>query len=474
MEGVLTENFTANTKEEKKMNDYISAVIKDLKSKNPAQPEFLQAAEEVLSTLGPVIEAHPEYRENAVLERLVEPERVIMFRVPWIDDKGVVRINRGYRVQFNSAIGPYKGGLRFDPTVNLSVLKFLGFEQIFKNSLTTLPMGGGKGGSDFNPKQSPHTPGKRCSDREVMRFCQSFMTELFRHIGPDTDVPAGDMNVGGREIGYMYGQYRKIRNDWSAVLTGKALSFGGSLIRPEATGYGCVYFAENMLATKKQNFKGKVCAISGSGNVATYAAEKLIQLGAKVVTLSDRSGALYVKSGISQKDLEKIMVLKTVTRGELADITKEIKGAKFFKGVNSWQVVDKVDCAFPCARQNELNGDDAAYLLKHGCKLVAEGANMPSTPEAIADFLKAGIFYAPGKASNAGGVATSGLEMSQNSERLTWTAKEVDAKLKGIMTAIHDNAYEAAAKFGNKGNYVMGANIAGFVKVADAMVAQGI
>ena len=456
------------------MNDYISEVLKDLKFKNAAQPEFLQAAEEVLSTLGPVIEAHPEYRENAVLERLVEPERVIMFRVPWIDDKGIVRINRGYRVQFNSAIGPYKGGLRFDPTVNLSVLKFLAFEQIFKNSLTTLPMGGGKGGSDFNPKQSPHTPGQRCSDREVMRFCQSFMTELFRHIGPDTDVPAGDMNVGGREIGYMYGQYRKIRNDWSAVLTGKALSFGGSLIRPEATGYGCVYFAENMLATKKQNFKGKICAISGSGNVATYAAEKLIQLGAKVVTLSDRSGALYVKSGISQKDLDKIMFLKTVTRGELADVVKEIKGAKFFKGVNSWQVVDKVDCAFPCARQNELNGADATYLLKHGCKLVAEGANMPSTPEAITAFLDAGILYAPGKASNAGGVATSGLEMSQNSERLTWTAKEVDARLKGIMSAIHDNAYEAAVRFGHKGNYVMGANIAGFVKVADAMVAQGI
>ena len=456
------------------MNNYIETVITDLKAKNANQPEFLQAAEEVLSTLSPVVEAHPEYQENAILERIVEPERVIMFRVPWIDDKGIVRVNRGYRVQYNSAIGPFKGGLRFDPTVNLSVLKFLGFEQIFKNSLTTLPMGGGKGGSDFNPKQSPHTPGQRCSDLEVMRFCQSFMTELFRHIGPDTDVPAGDMNVGGREIGYMYGQYRKIRNDWTGVLTGKGLSFGGSLIRPEATGYGCVYFAENMLATKKQTFKGKVCAISGSGNVATYAAQKLIQLGAKVVTLSDRSGAIYVKTGISQKDLEKVMFLKTVTRGELADIAKEIRGAKFVKGVNSWQIVDKVDCAFPCARQNELNGADAAYLLKHGCKLVAEGANMPSTPEAVEAFLKAGILYAPGKASNAGGVATSGLEMSQNSERLSWSAKEVDAKLKGIMAAIHDNAYEAAAKYGHKGNYVMGANIAGFVKVADAMVAQGI
>ena len=456
------------------MNKYIEQTIKDLRAKNADQPEFLQAAEEVLSTLGPVVEAHPEYQANAILERIVEPERVIMFRVPWIDDKGIVRVNRGYRVQYNSAIGPFKGGLRFDPTVNLSVLKFLGFEQIFKNSLTTLPMGGGKGGSDFNPKQSPHTPGQRCSDREVMRFCQSFMTELFRHIGPDTDVPAGDMNVGGREIGYMYGQYRKIRNDWTGVLTGKGLSFGGSLIRPEATGYGCVYFAENMLATKKQSFKGKVCAISGSGNVASFAAQKLIQLGAKVVTLSDRSGAIYIKSGISQKDLEKVMFLKTVTRGELADIAKEIKGAKFVKGVNSWQIVDKVDCAFPCARQNELNGADAAYLLKHGCKLVAEGANMPSTPDAVAAFLKAKILYAPGKAANAGGVATSGLEMSQNSERLSWSAKEVDAKLRDIMASIHNNAFEAAAKYGHKGNYVMGANIAGFVKVADAMVAQGI
>ena len=456
------------------MSKYVDQVVADLQAKNADQPEFLQAAEEVLSTLGPVVDAHPEYQENAVLERIVEPERVIMFRVPWIDDTGAVRVNRGYRVQFNSAIGPYKGGLRFDPSVNLSVLKFLGFEQIFKNSLTTLPMGGGKGGSDFNPKQSPHTPGKRCSDREVMRFCQSFMTELFRHIGPDTDVPAGDMNVGGREIGYMYGQYRKIRNDWTGVLTGKGLSFGGSLIRPEATGYGCVYFAANMLATKKQTFKGKVCAISGSGNVATYAAQKLISLGAKVVTLSDRSGALYIKGGISQADLEKVMFLKTVTRGELADIAKEIKGAKFFKGVNSWQIVDKVDCAFPCARQNELNGADAAYLLKHGCKLVAEGANMPSTPDAVAAFLKAKILYAPGKAANAGGVATSGLEMSQNSERLSWSAKEVDAKLRDIMASIHNNAFEAAAKYGHKGNYVMGANIAGFVKVADAMVAQGI
>ena len=456
------------------MSKYIDSVLKNLQTRNASQPEFLQAAEEVLTTLSPVVDAHPEYQENAILERLVEPERVIMFRVPWIDDKGIVRVNRGYRVQFNSAIGPYKGGLRFDPTVNLSVLKFLGFEQIFKNSLTTLPLGGGKGGSDFNPKQSPHTPGQRCSDREVMRFCQAFMTELCRHVGPNTDVPAGDMNVGGREIGYLFGQYRKITNEWNGVLTGKALSFGGSLIRPEATGYGCVYFAENMLATKKDNFKGKICAVSGSGNVASYAAKKLISLGAKVVTLSDRSGAIYAKNGLSMSDLKTIMDLKSIRRGELSEIAQELKGVKFFQGVNVWQLPTKVDCAFPCARQNELNGEDAAYLLKHGCKLVAEGANMPSTPEAVSAFLKAKILYAPGKAANAGGVATSGLEMSQNAARMYWSAKVVDDKLREIMCSIHDNAYEAAAKYGHKGNYVMGANIAGFTKVADAMVAQGI
>ena len=456
------------------MSKYIDSVLKNLQTRNASQPEFLQAAEEVLTTLSPVVDAHPEYQENAILERLVEPERVIMFRVPWIDDKGIVRVNRGYRVQFNSAIGPYKGGLRFDPTVNLSVLKFLGFEQIFKNSLTTLPLGGGKGGSDFNPKQSPHTPGQRCSDREVMRFCQAFMTELCRHVGPNTDVPAGDMNVGGREIGYLFGQYRKITNEWNGVLTGKALSFGGSLIRPEATGYGCVYFAENMLATKKDNFKGKICAVSGSGNVASYAAKKLIKLGAKVVTLSDRSGAIYAKNGLSMSDLKTIMDLKSIRRGELSEIAKELKGVKFFQGVNVWQLPTKVDCAFPCARQNELNGEDAAYLLKHGCKLVAEGANMPSTPEAVSAFLKAKILYAPGKAANAGGVATSGLEMSQNAARMYWSAKVVDDKLREIMCSIHANAYEAAAKYGHKGNYVMGANIAGFTKVADAMVAQGI
>ena len=456
------------------MNKYIANVLADVKAKNADQPEFLQAVEEVLTTLAPVIEANPAYQANAILERIVEPERTIIFRVPWIDDKGIVRVNRGYRVQFNSAIGPYKGGLRFDPSVNLSVLKFLGFEQVFKNSLTTLPMGGGKGGSDFNPKVSPHTPGKRCSDREVMRFCQSFMTELFRHIGADTDVPAGDMNVGGREIGYLFGQYRKIANEFTGVLTGKGLSFGGSLVRPEATGYGDVYFAANMLAMRGDTLEGKRCVVSGSGNVATYAAEKLMQLGAKVLTLSDRSGAIYAKDGITPKMLKDVMRLKTVTRGELADFAKKTKAVKFFKGANSWQLADKVDCAFPCARQNELNGKDAAYLLKHGCVLVGEGANMPSTPDAIAAFAKAQIMFSPGKASNAGGVATSGLEMSQNSERLSWTAEEVDTKLKGIMKAIHDNAWNAAEKYGHKGDYVMGANIAGFTKVADAMLAQGI
>ncbi len=456
------------------MNEYISETIKAVKVKNAGEPEFLQAVTEVLTSLDPVIKANPQYKKNAILERMVEPERVIMFRVPWVDDKGFVRVNRGYRIQMNSAIGPYKGGLRFDPTVNLSVLKFLAFEQVFKNSLTTLPMGGGKGGSDFNPKQSPHTPGKRCSDAEVMRFCQSFMNELYRHIGPDTDVPAGDMNVGGREIGYLFGQYKKLANEWTGVLTGKALSFGGSLIRPEATGYGDVYFAENMLAMRGETFEGKKCVISGSGNVASFAAEKLLQLGAKVLTLSDRSGAIYCESGITEKMLKDIMFLKNVKRGELAEFAKKTKAVKFFANANSWQLADKIDAAFPCARQNELDANDAKYLLDHGCTLVGEGANMPSTPEAIAAFIKAKIMYSPGKASNAGGVATSGLEMSQNSERLSWTREEVDAKLKGIMKSIHDNAWEAAAKYGHKGNYAMGANIAGFVKVADAMVAQGV
>ena len=450
---------------------YVNEVLADVRAKNADQSEFLQAVEEVLTTLDPVLKANPQYEEAAILERLVVPERILIFRVPWIDDKGKVRVNKGYRVQFNSAIGPYKGGLRFDPTVNLSILKFLAFEQVFKNSLTTLPMGGAKGGANFNPKQSPHTPGKRCSDSEVMRFCQSFMTELFHHIGPNTDVPAGDMNVGGREIGYLFGQYKRIANEWTGVLTGKGLAFGGSLIRPEATGYGDVYFAENMLATRKDTLEGKVCAISGSGNVASFAAQKLIRLGAKVVTLSDRSGTLYVKEGYTEKLIDAVMNLKTVKRGELSELAK---AGKFFKGANPWQIADKLDCAFPCSRQNELDGKDAAYLVKHGVILVGEGANMPSTPDAIETFLKAKVLFSPGKASNAGGVATSGLEMSQNSERMTWTSEQVDAKLKGIMKAIHDNAYEAAAKYGKKGNYVVGANIAGFVKVADAMVAQGI
>ena len=454
------------------MSKYVDTVLKELKAKNANEPEFIQAAEEVLLTLDPVLEANPQYEQNAILERMVEPERVIMFRVPWVDDTGKVRVNRGYRIQQNSAIGPYKGGLRFDPSVNLSVLKFLAFEQVFKNSLTTLPMGGGKGGSDFNPKQSPHTPGKRCSDAEVMRFCQSFMTELFRHIGPDTDVPAGDMNVGGREIGYLFGQYKRLANEWTGVLTGKHLSYGGSLIRPEATGYGDIYFAENMLAMRGETFEGKKCVISGSGNVASFAAQKLMQLGAKVLTLSDRSGAIVVKDGITPELLAEVMELKNVKRGELSEI--KAKGVQFVAKKNSWQLVDQIDCAFPCARQNELDGDDAAYLLKHGCTLVGEGANMPSTPDAIEAFVNAKIMYSPGKASNAGGVATSGLEMSQNSGRLSWSREEVDSKLKGIMKAIHDNAWEAAAKYGKKGNYVVGANIAGFTKVADAMVAQGV
>ena len=457
-----------------KMNKYIKRVIEDVRAKNADQSEFLQAVEEVLTTLAPVLDRNPQYEENAILERLVLPERTIIFRVPWVDDAGKVRVNRGYRIQFNSAIGPYKGGLRFDPSVNLSVLKFLAFEQVFKNSLTTLPMGGGKGGSDFNPKQSPHTPGKRCSDAEVMRFCQSFMTALYHYIGPDTDVPAGDMNVGGREIGYLFGQYKRLANEWTGVLTGKGLSFGGSLIRPEATGYGDVYFAENMLAKRGEALDGKRCVVSGSGNVASFAAEKLIQLGATVLTLSDRSGAIYAKDGISADMLKDIMYLKNVQRGEFADFAKKTKGVTFFKGANSWQLADKVDCAFPCVRQNELDGKDAEFLVKHGCTLVGEGANMPSTPEAVETFLKAKVMFSPGKASNAGGVATSGLEMSQNSERVSWTRDEVDAKLKGIMKAIHDNAWDAAAKYGKKGNYVVGANIAGFTKVADAMVAQGI
>ena len=442
---------------------YAQKVLDEAKTKNADQPEFIQAVTEVLNTLEPVLSADSKYEKNAVLERLVEPERVIMFRVPWTDDQGGLHVNRGYRVQYNSAIGPSKGGLRFDATVNLSILKFLGFEQVFKNSLTTLPMGGGKGGSDFAPRGR--------SDAEVMRFCQSFMTELCRHIGADTDVPAGDMGVGGREVGYMFGQYKRLRNEFTGVLTGKGLSFGGSLIRPEATGYGDVYFAQNMLATRGEGLEGKVCSISGSGNVAQYAAEKLVQLGAKPVTFSDRSGWIYDKDGLDTEKIEFVKELKTVKRGELTEYVKKFPKAEFHAEGRPWVV--PVDCAFPCARQNELDGNDAATLLKNGVKVVGEGANMPSTLDAIDQFLNAKILYSPGKASNAGGVAVSGLEMSQNSERLSWTREEVDNKLKGIMKAIHDNAASAAERFGHKGNYVMGANIAGFVKVADAMIAQG-
>ena len=443
---------------------YTQDIIAAVAARNAHEPEFLQAVTEVIETLEPVLKARPQYQANSILERIVEPERVILFRVPWVDDKGKIQVNRGYRVQFNSAIGPYKGGLRFHPSVNLSILKFLGFEQVFKNSLTTLPMGGGKGGSDFDPK------GK--SDREVMAFCQSFMTELCKHIGQFTDVPAGDIGVGGREIGFMFGQYKRIRNEFTGVLTGKGIQWGGSLIRPEATGYGCVYFAENMLAVKGRDFQGMTCAVSGSGNVAQYTVEKLNQLGAKVVTLSDSNGTIVDKDGIAPEKLAWIMELKNVKRGRISDYAKKFKKAEYLEGKRPWGV--KCDAAFPCATQNEISAADAKALVKNGCKLVAEGANMPTCPEGVEIFQKAGLFYAPGKASNAGGVATSGLEMSQNSLRLSWSREEVDARLKGIMKSIHDNAYQAAKEFGSEGNYVVGANIAGFVKVADAMLAHGV
>ena len=449
-------------------NAYVKRVWEEVKAKNPNEPEFLQAVEEVLATLEPAVDQMPELEPNAVLERLVEPERVIQFRVPWMDDAGNYHVNRGFRVQYNSAIGPYKGGLRFSKEVNLSVLKFLGFEQILKNSLTTLPMGGGKGGSDFDPH------GK--SDKEVMRFCQSFMTELYRHIGADVDVPAGDKNVGGREIGYLFGQYKRIRDEYTGVLTGKGLTFGGSLIRTEATGYGLIYFAREMLKVKGQDFKGKTCVVSGSGNVAQYAAEKLIQLGAKVVTLSDSNGYIYDADGITQEKLDWVKELKCVKRGRISEYAKQFPSAKYVDGGKVWEV--KCDCAFPCATQNELLEADAEKLLANGCNLVAEGANMPSDNAAVAKFQAAKIMYAPGKASNAGGVATSGLEMSQNSERLSWSAAEVDAKLDSIMCNIHDNCLNTAKRFGlvdgEYVNYQAGANIAGFVKVAEAMIAQGL
>jgi len=444
-------------------NTIIQGVYEQVQRRNTGEVEFLQAVKEVLDSLGPVLDKHPEYVEARILDRIVEPERQIMFRVPWQDDKGNVHVNRGFRFEFNSALGPYKGGLRFHPTVNASILKFLGFEQVFKNSLTTLPMGGGKGGSDFDPK------GK--SDNEVMRFCQSFMTELCRHIGPDTDVPAGDIGVGGREIGFLFGQYKRIRNEFTGVLTGKALNWGGSLIRPEATGYGCVYFAEEMLKTRGDDLNGKVCTVSGSGNVAQYTVEKLNQLGAKVVSLSDSSATIYDPDGIDDEKLAFVMDLKNVRRGRIKEYADKY-GVKYLEGKRPWGI--KCDCAFPSATQNEINGDDAKTLLKNGCNLVAEGANMPSTPEAIDQFLDKKILYGPGKAANAGGVATSGLEMSQNSMRLSWTRDGVDERLHNIMIAIHKQAYDAAEEYGQPSNLVMGANIAGFVKVADAMLDQGL
>jgi len=433
----------------------------EVKQKNPNEIEFLQAVEEVAEAVIPFMEKTPKYNNKMILERMVEPERVLMFRVPWLDDQGHTQVNRGYRVEFNSAIGPYKGGLRFHPTVNLSILKFLGFEQVYKNSLTTLPMGGGKGGADFDPK------GK--SDNEVMKFCQSFMTELYRHIGANTDVPAGDIGVGGREIGFMFGQYKRIRNEFTGVLTGKGINWGGSLIRPEATGYGNVYFAQNMLAVKGDSFNGKTVAISGSGNVAQYACQKATELGAKVVTLSDSSGYIYDAKGIDAKKLAFIMELKNVRRGRVKEYAEKF-GCEFHPG-RPWSV--NCDIALPCATQNELSKDEAKNLVANGCILVSEGANMPSTPEAIAVFQESKILFAPGKASNAGGVATSGLEMSQNSLRMNWTREEVDNKLKKIMQDIHTSCIEYGTE-GNYVDYVKGANIAGFVKVADAMLDQGL
>ncbi len=446
------------------METSIKNFINTVDKRNPNEPEFLQAVTEVAETVLPFIEKNPQYGKDKLLERMTEPERVLLFRVPWIDDNGEVQINKGYRIEMNSAIGPYKGGLRFHPSVNLSILKFLAFEQVFKNSLTTLPMGGGKGGSDFNPK------GK--SDAEVMRFCQSFMTELSRHIGPNTDVPAGDIGVGGREIGYMFGQYKRLRNEFTGVLTGKGMSFGGSLIRPEATGYGNVYFAQNMLAVKGDSFKGKTVTVSGAGNVAQYATEKAAELGAKVVTMSDSSGYIYDDAGIDAEKLAFIMDLKNVKRGRIGEYVKQYPTAKFFKGERPWGV--KCDIALPCATQNELNETEAKVLVSNGCMCVSEGANMPTTPEAIEVFQKAEILFAPGKASNAGGVATSGLEMSQNSLRLNWTREEVDQKLHRIMNDIHESCVQYGTQENGYVDYVKGANIAGFVKIADAMTAQGI
>ncbi|WP_288558879.1 NADP-specific glutamate dehydrogenase [uncultured Victivallis sp.] len=447
------------------MNSYAQRVLENLQQTNGNEKEFIQSVTEVLASLGKLLDAQPKYEKNKILERMVVPERAIVFQIPWVDDKGEIHVNRGYRVQFNSAIGPYKGGMRFHPSVNLSILKFLGFEQIFKNSLTTLPMGGGKGGSDFNPK------GK--SDREVMSFCQSLMRELYRHIGPSTDVPAGDIGVGAREIGYLFGQYKRIVNSYDSVLTGKGLNWGGSLIRPEATGYGAVYFAAEMLKTRSMSFEGRKVLISGSGNVAQYAVKKATELGAKVLSVSDSNGSIIDPDGIDAEKLAFIQDLKNVKRGRIKEYAAKFTGAKYYENQRPWQLV-KCDVAMPCATQNELDLDDAKALVAGGCFCVCEGANMPTTLDATTYFLGNKVMFSPGKASNAGGVATSGLEMSQNAMRLSWSAKEVDEKLHGIMINIHNAARNAAAEFGEPDNYVMGANIAGFRKVADAMIDLGI
>ena len=442
-----------------KVDEFMAKII----AKNPDESEFHQAAKEVIESVMPFIEDNPQYKHAKILERIVEPERVIMFRVPWINDKGDIQVNRGFRIEMNSAIGPYKGGLRFHPTVNLGILKFLAFEQVFKNSLTTLPMGGGKGGSDFDPK------GK--SDNEVMRFCQSFMNELQRHIGPDTDIPAGDIGVGGREIGYLFGQYKKIRNEFTGVLTGKGIEWGGSLIRPEATGYGAVYFAEEMIKLKGADIKGKIVSVSGSGNVAQYAIEKVNHLGGKVVTLSDSAGYIYDPAGVDEKKLEYVIELKNIKRGRIKEYAEKYK-VKYFEGKRPWEI--KCDVALPCATQNEINEEEAKILVKNGCIAVSEGANMPSTPEAVEVFLNAKVLFGPGKAANAGGVAVSGLEMTQNSMRLPWSKEEVDERLHIIMINIHETCVKYGKEPSGYVNYVNGANIGGFIKVADAMLAQGV
>ncbi|MGI8819481.1 MAG: NADP-specific glutamate dehydrogenase [Chthoniobacterales bacterium] len=452
------------------MSEYISELMAQVKRRNPAEPEFHQAVQEVAESLAAVLEQHPEFCDAKILERMIEPERVIMFRVPWRDDAGVMQVNRGFRVQMNSAIGPYKGGLRFHPTVNLGILKFLAFEQVFKNALTTLPMGGGKGGADFDPK------GK--TDSEVMRFCQAFMCELFRHIGPNTDVPAGDIGVGAREIGFLFGMYKKLRNEFTGVMTGKGLTWGGSVIRPEATGYGAVYFASEMLKTRKEDLKGKTCLVSGSGNVAQYTAQKLISLGGKPVTLSDSGGYIFDAAGISAEKLDFVMELKNIQRGRIAEYAEKFTGAIYTPldpAADHNPLWDhKAECAFPSATQNEINAVDAANLLRNGVYVVSEGANMPSTIGAVNKFLDAQILFGPGKAANAGGVATSGLEMAQNSMRLSWTREEVDNRLFNIMKTIHEVCHRTAEKYGTPGNYVNGANIAGFLKVANAMMDQGV